>query len=57
MGEIAKINPEYGGITYARLERSGTNVPVASYADAGTPILSTGPDGRATLSAAFVAVN
>ncbi len=57
MSEIAKVNTEYGGITYARLERNGVSVPVASYADAGTQILSAGPDGRATLSPAFIAAN
>ena len=40
MDEIAKLVPGYGGITYARLERHGVNVPSASYSDAGTPILS-----------------
>lgn len=55
MGEIAKLNAEYGGVTYARLERGGVNVPSASYADSGTQILSAGPDGRATLSPALLA--
>lgn len=55
MSEIAKLNPEYGGVTYARLERNAVNTPVASYADPGTQILLAGPDGRASLSPAFVA--
>jgi predicted molibdopterin-dependent oxidoreductase YjgC len=55
MSEIAKLNDEYGGVTYARLERSAVNTPVSSYADPGATILSAGPDGRATLSPAFVA--
>ena len=38
--EIAKLVPGYGGITYARLERHGVHVPVTSYTDAGTPLLS-----------------
>jgi formate dehydrogenase major subunit/formate dehydrogenase alpha subunit len=45
MDEIAKLVPGYGGVTYARLERHGVNVPTSSYADAGTPILAPG-DGR-----------
>ncbi|MBA3336149.1 MAG: molybdopterin-dependent oxidoreductase [Chloroflexia bacterium] len=43
MAEIAQLVPDYAGITYARLERLGINVPVASFAANGTPIL--GLDG------------
>lgn len=39
MDEIARLVPGYGGVTYARLERHGLNMPIASYVDAGTPIL------------------
>ena len=53
MDEIAKLVPGYGGITYARLERHGVNVPSLSYGDAGTPILSPETD---TLSPRLVAV-
>ena len=42
MDEIARLAPGYGGITYARLERSGVSVPTMSYSDAGTPILEPG---------------
>lgn len=42
MDEIARLVPGYGGITYARLERSGVSAPTASYADAGTAILEPG---------------
>jgi predicted molibdopterin-dependent oxidoreductase YjgC len=45
MDEIAKLVPGYGGVTYARLERHGVNVPTSSYLDAGTPILTTIDDG------------
>jgi predicted molibdopterin-dependent oxidoreductase YjgC len=50
MNEIAKVNPDYAGVTYARLERGGISVPVASYAAEGNPILQPGADGRATIS-------
>ena len=43
--EIAKLVPGYGGVTYARLERNGVHVPVTSYIDAGTPLLSPAADG------------
>ena len=39
MDEIGSIVPEYGGVTFARLERDGLNVPVRSYADPGASIL------------------
>ena len=45
--EIAKLVPGYGGITYARLERNGVHVPVTSYIDGGTPILSPSAEGVA----------
>ena len=47
--EIAKLVPGYGGITYARLERHGVQVPVTSYLDSGTPILSSSAEGAASL--------
>ena len=47
MSEIAKLVPGYAGITYARLERGGINVPSGSFTDAGTPILSPGIPGLA----------
>ncbi|MBX3069634.1 MAG: molybdopterin-dependent oxidoreductase [Thermomicrobiales bacterium] len=50
MQEIGRLIPEYGGVTYARLERQGLNVPVATFADDGTAILVPGPDGLASLS-------
>jgi predicted molibdopterin-dependent oxidoreductase YjgC len=52
--EIAKLVPGYGGITYARLERHGVHVPVTSYVDAGTPILSPAADGAARLTPRLV---
>jgi hypothetical protein len=32
------------------LERNGLNVPVATHLDAGTPMLTVGPDGSAALT-------
>src|SRR4029079_698810 len=55
MSEIGRLVPSSGGITYARLERSGTVTPATSFADPGSPILVGGPDGRATLSLAYTA--
>ncbi|HEY8447517.1 MAG TPA: molybdopterin-dependent oxidoreductase [Thermomicrobiales bacterium] len=55
MAEIARLVPDYAGVTYARLERGGLPIPVVSFADAGSPILTTGPDGRATLSPSLLA--
>jgi len=52
--EIAKLVPGYGGITYARLERQGVHTPVASYTDAGTPLLSPAGDGPARLTPRLV---
>ena len=49
MGEIAQLVPGYGGVTYARLERGGLNVPVTGFMDGGTPILIASADGRAGL--------
>jgi formate dehydrogenase major subunit len=55
MAEISQLVPDYAGVTYARLERGGLNVPVASYMDPGAPILAAGPDGLATLSPSLIA--
>jgi formate dehydrogenase major subunit len=55
MAEIAKLNPAYGGVTYARLERGGVNVPNGSYSDPGTPLFVAGEGGLATLSPVLVA--
>ncbi|MBA3643177.1 MAG: molybdopterin-dependent oxidoreductase [Chloroflexia bacterium] len=41
MAEIAATVPGYTGVSYARLERNGINLPSTSFSDAGTPILST----------------
>jgi predicted molibdopterin-dependent oxidoreductase YjgC len=54
MAEIGASVPEYGGVTYARLERQGLNVPVSSFADEGSAILVPGPDGLASLSPSMV---
>lgn len=56
MDEIGQIVPEYGGVTFARLEREGLNVPVRTYAEPGASILVPGPDGLASLSPAFVSM-
>ncbi|MGH2614498.1 MAG: molybdopterin-dependent oxidoreductase [Thermomicrobiales bacterium] len=56
MDEIAKLVPGYGGITYARLERHGVNVPTGSYIDAGTPILTPAGDGAGPLAPRLVPV-
>ncbi|MGI8478200.1 MAG: molybdopterin-dependent oxidoreductase [Thermomicrobiales bacterium] len=50
MAEIAALLPEYGGVTYARLERGGLTVPVASFTAEGSPILRPGANGVASLS-------
>ncbi len=42
MAEISRLVPDYAGVTYARLERGGVNVPVQSYMDPGSPILTAG---------------
>lgn len=54
MEEIGRVVAEYGGVTYARLERHGLNVPVASFADEGAAILVPGPDGLASLTPSMV---
>ncbi|MDP9362765.1 MAG: molybdopterin-dependent oxidoreductase [Chloroflexota bacterium] len=56
MTEIARLVPGYGGVSYARLERNGINVPTRSFADAGTPIMSIGADGPAALTPSLVAL-
>lgn len=56
MDEIGDIVPEYGGVTFSRLERDGLNVPVPNYSDHGTSILIPGPDGLASFSPAFVSM-
>ncbi|MCC6314497.1 MAG: molybdopterin-dependent oxidoreductase [Thermomicrobiales bacterium] len=50
MGEIARVVPGYGGISYARLERGGINVPTGSFRESGTPILVPGAEGLAGLT-------
>ncbi|MDQ3044521.1 MAG: molybdopterin-dependent oxidoreductase [Chloroflexota bacterium] len=52
MTEIAQLVPDYAGITYARLERNGINVPVESFTASGTPILDLagGQNGSASRS-------
>lgn len=56
MDEIGSLVPEYGGVTFARLERDGLTVPIRDYGDPGTSILVPGPDGLASLSPAFVSM-
>jgi len=55
MSEIAGMVEDYGGVSYARLERGGINVPAESFMAPGTTILSSGPDGRATIAPALIA--
>lgn len=50
MSEIARVNPDYAGVTYARLERGGISVPVESFAAEGNPILQPAADGRASIA-------
>ena len=50
MSEVARVVPDYAGVTYARLERGGLNVPVESFMAGGTPILGTDGSGRMALS-------
>jgi len=57
MTEIASLVGDYGGISYARLERAGVPTPATSYTDAGATILSAGPDGRARLSPRLVSAS
>jgi predicted molibdopterin-dependent oxidoreductase YjgC len=54
MTELGSQVPDYAGVTYARLERGGLNVPVPTFAHAGAPILAAGPDGRASLNPSLV---
>lgn len=56
MDEIGSIVPEYGGITFSRLERDGLSVPVPNFSEPGTSILIPGPDGLASFSPAFVSM-
>ncbi|MGH2557468.1 MAG: molybdopterin-dependent oxidoreductase [Thermomicrobiales bacterium] len=49
MAEISRLVPDYGGISYARLERGGLSVPVAGFMDSGTPVLTASADGLASL--------
>lgn len=55
MAEISRLAPDYGGVTYARLERGGLSVPVASFLDPGTPILTTSTDGTVALTPSLLA--
>jgi predicted molibdopterin-dependent oxidoreductase YjgC len=54
MNEIAGQVEDYGGVTYARLERGGLPVPVTSVADSGATILVADADGRAAIRPSFV---
>jgi formate dehydrogenase alpha subunit len=55
MAEIASLTPQYGGITYDRLEESGIQWPCPTTDHPGTPILHTEkfatPSGKAQLMA------
>ncbi|HEV2108005.1 MAG TPA: molybdopterin-dependent oxidoreductase [Thermomicrobiales bacterium] len=57
MAEIAQLVPQYGGVTYARLERGGLVVPVESVAAKGTPVLngSGHPSGGLSIRLAPIA--
>jgi len=55
MNEISRLVPDYAGVTYARLERGGVTVPVVSFTDAGSPILTGGQNGLAALTPALIA--
>ena len=57
MTEIARLTETYGGVTYARLERSGLSTPVTSFADSGTPVLSVGGDGKGSLHPSLISLN
>jgi len=57
MAEIAQLVEDYAGVSYARLERGGINVPADSYAALGTPILSANENGRATLAPSLIAAS
>lgn len=41
MEEIANLTPSYGGVTYARIEKTGLQWPCTGKDHAGTPILHT----------------
>ncbi|MGH2534062.1 MAG: molybdopterin-dependent oxidoreductase [Thermomicrobiales bacterium] len=56
MAEISRLVPDYGGVSYARLERSGLSVPVAGFMDPGTPILTKSADGLSTLQPSLVSI-
>jgi predicted molibdopterin-dependent oxidoreductase YjgC len=56
MNEIAGLVEGYGGVNYARLERGGLSSPVASFADPGVSILTTGADGYASIHPSFIPV-
>lgn len=51
MDEIARLAPQFAGVSYARLEHEGLQWPVPSLDHPGTPILhrETFPQGRAKL--------
>ncbi|MCC6650867.1 MAG: formate dehydrogenase subunit alpha [Candidatus Eisenbacteria bacterium] len=52
MDEIARVNPAFAGVSYARLEGDGLQWPVPDAAHPGTPILhaESFPRGRGKLS-------
>ncbi len=52
--EISRVIDGYGGVTYARLERSGLNIPTLTFRDPGTPVLQPGGDGALSLTPTFV---
>jgi len=54
MSEIGKLVRSYGGVTFARLERAGVNVPTYQFNDPGSPILGTADETQPTLSLTFV---
>jgi predicted molibdopterin-dependent oxidoreductase YjgC len=54
MAEIARVVPGYSGISYARLERHGINVPTAGVADPGSPIYPIAADASLALSPRLV---
>jgi predicted molibdopterin-dependent oxidoreductase YjgC len=55
MGEIARLVPGYGGVSYARLERSGMTAPIAAMSTEGISILSSDQNGLASLSPRLMA--
>ena len=57
MTEITRMTDTYGGVTYARLERSGLSSPVTSFADPGTPVLTVNGDGKVTLHPSLISLN